>query len=145
VIRPNQAEQDPVRRKILAAVDRLMDGTPLRSTGRMSVSQLAVAAGVERWHLTHQHVDLKELFQARVKAADGTPAVFARELSELEKLKDKHAKLVAHCTELEERLALYASVINVLVLEKEAGDIGAHVPDLGARRRKRQASPRDQP
>ncbi len=62
--RPNPAEKDPVRRKILAAMDRLLDGTPLRSTGRMSVSQLAVEAGVERWHLTHQHVDLKELFQA---------------------------------------------------------------------------------
>jgi hypothetical protein len=89
--RPNPAEKDPVRRKILAAMDRLLDGTPLRSTGRMSVSQLAVEAGVERWHLTHQHVDLKELFQARVKAADSTPAAFAHELSELEKLKKTHA------------------------------------------------------
>jgi hypothetical protein len=36
-------------------------------------------------------------------------------------------------------------VINVLVLEKQAGDNGAHVTDLEARRRKRQATPRDQP
>ncbi|KAA2253887.1 hypothetical protein F0L68_31955 [Solihabitans fulvus] len=47
-----------------------------------NVSQLAVEAGVPRWHLTHQHVDLKELFQARVKAADSTPAAFAGDLSE---------------------------------------------------------------
>jgi len=104
--RPNQAEQDPVRRKILAAMDRLLDGTPLRSTGRMSVSQLAVEAGLERWHLTHQNVDLKELFQARVKAADSTPAVFAREPSELEEPKKTQAQQLVHCTELEERLAL---------------------------------------
>ena len=132
------AEKDPVRRKILAAMDRLLDGKPLRSTGRMSVSQLAVEAGVERWRLTHQHLDLKELFQARVKAADSTPAAFARELGELETLKKKHVELIAHCAELEERLALYAAAINLLVLEKEAGDNSANVSDLEARRRKRQ-------
>jgi hypothetical protein len=36
-------------------------------------------------------------------------------------------------------------VINILVLEKEAGDSGMHVPNLEAQRRKRQAAPRDQP
>jgi hypothetical protein len=49
-------ETDPVRKKILAATDRLLAGTPLRSTGRLSVSQLAVEADVGRWHLTHQHL-----------------------------------------------------------------------------------------
>ena len=58
-------EKDPIRQQILAAMDRLLAGEPLRSSGRLSVSQLAVEAGVGRWHLTHQHVDLKELFQAR--------------------------------------------------------------------------------
>ncbi|WP_211268917.1 hypothetical protein [Actinoplanes subtropicus] len=72
-----------------------------------------------------------------MKAVNSTPAAFAHELSELDKLKKTHAQLLAHCTELEGRLALYASVINVLVLEKEAGDNGAHVPNLEARRRKR--------
>ena len=49
-------ENDPVRTKILAATNRLLADTPLRSTGRLSVSQLAVEAGVGRWHLTHQHL-----------------------------------------------------------------------------------------
>ena len=65
-------ETDPVRKKILAAADRLLAGTPLRSTGRLSVSQLAVEAGVGRWHLTHQHLDLKEEFQSRVKNVEHT-------------------------------------------------------------------------
>ncbi|SMD27399.1 hypothetical protein [Kibdelosporangium aridum] len=98
------AGNDPVRNAILAAIDRLLAGTPLRSTGRLSISQLAIEADVKRWHLTHQHLDLKELFQARVKAAGGAPAVFSRDLTDYEKLKAKHAKLLAHCTELEERL-----------------------------------------
>ncbi|MEV5350756.1 hypothetical protein [Streptomyces achromogenes] len=50
------ADSDPVRAAILTAMDRLLAGTPLRSSGRLSVSQLAIEAGVKRWHLTHQHL-----------------------------------------------------------------------------------------
>ncbi|MBX9398362.1 hypothetical protein K4749_33435 [Streptomyces sp. TRM72054] len=99
---------DPIRDAIIAAMDRLSDGTPLRSSGRLSVSQLAIEAGVKRWHLTHQHLDLKELFQARVQAAASTPKAFA------------HAKLIAHCAELEERLKSYATAISLLTLENAA-------------------------
>jgi hypothetical protein len=52
------ATDDPVRAAILAAMDRLLDGTPQQSEGRLSVSQLAAEVGVKRWHLTHQHTDL---------------------------------------------------------------------------------------
>jgi AcrR family transcriptional regulator len=128
------SEKDPVRKKILAATERLFAGTPLRSTGRMSVSQLAVEAGVARWHLTHQHTDLKEMFQARFKAA-GTDA---RQLSETEQLKARNAKLTEHCAELEEQLARYAAVINLLLLEKAAAD-KAPVASLGASRQRRAA------
>jgi hypothetical protein len=127
-------ETDLVRRRILAAADRLLAGTPLRSTGRLSVSQLAIEAGVARWHLTHQHLDLKEQFQARVKNAEHTPAAFTRRLNELENLKAVHAKLISHCTELEERLQVYATVINVLSLEREAADRVGRVADIHVRR-----------
>ena len=36
----------PIRKRILTAPDRLLAGTPLRSTGRLSVSQLALHAGI---------------------------------------------------------------------------------------------------
>ncbi len=117
-------------------MDRLLAGEPLRSTGRLSVSQLAVEAGVGRWHLTHQHTDLKELFQAKVRNADGAPAAFARRLGNYEKLKADHAKLLAHCAELEERLQLYATVINVLSLEQQSGERGAKVAKINGRRRR---------
>jgi len=133
-------ETDPVRKKILAAMRRLMAGKPLRSTGRLSVSQLAVEAGLPRWHLTHQHVDLKELFQAQVKAAQSTPAAFARDLSEYEQLKARHAKLVERYAELEDQVAFYAAVINTMALEKATADGTAPTADLEARRRRRLAS-----
>ncbi|GAA3372277.1 hypothetical protein GCM10017744_103160 [Streptomyces antimycoticus] len=61
---PLDNEQDPVRRDIIAAINRLLAGTPHRSNGRLNVTQLAIEAGVKRWHLTHQHTDLKDRFQA---------------------------------------------------------------------------------
>lgn len=131
---PATPQNDQVRKKILAAMDRLLNGTPLRSTGRLSVSQLAVEADVGRWQLTHQHIDLKEQFQARVANAEHTPAAFAHRLNEFDELKTVHAKLVTHCTELEERLLVYATVINVLALEKEAANsVTARVADIHAR------------
>lgn len=128
-------EKDPVRKKLLAAMDRLLDGSPLRSSGRLSVSQLAVEAGVERWRLTHQHTDLKERFQARVKAVQG--AATAAEQSDYAKLKVKHRELLAHCAELEERLQLSASEINLLALEKNSAEGKAPVSDLDTERRRR--------
>ncbi|MCV7288153.1 hypothetical protein H7J87_22790 [Mycolicibacterium wolinskyi] len=126
---------DPVRAQILAAMDRLLAGQPLRSTGRLSVSQLAVEADIPRWHLTHQHVDLKELFQAKVRNADGAPAAFSRHLSDYAKLKADHAKLIAHCAELEQRLQLYATVINVLALERDTAHNQRPVTNIRTRRR----------
>ncbi|MFI7236929.1 hypothetical protein [Streptomyces cyaneofuscatus] len=46
-------------------MNRLFVGMPQRSNGRLNVSQLAIEADVKRWHLTHQHPDIKELFQAK--------------------------------------------------------------------------------
>ena len=45
-------ETDPIRKKILAAMNRMFAGNPQRSTGRLNVSQLAIEAAVPRWHLT---------------------------------------------------------------------------------------------
>ena len=69
------ADPDPQRAAIQAAADRLLAGTPLRSTGELTVVQLAAEAGMKRWLLTHKHRDLAEQFQARAKAVDGDPPV----------------------------------------------------------------------
>ncbi|MET7619991.1 hypothetical protein [Streptomyces sp. NPDC005408] len=109
-----------VRAASLAAMERLLAATPLRSSGRLSVSQLAVEAGIKRWHLTHQHLNLQVLFEARVKGAATTPKAFAKSLTEYEQLKDRHTKPIKHCAELEERLQTYAAAINLLALENAA-------------------------
>ncbi len=62
------------RDDIEAAMNRLLDGTPLRSDGKLTIVSLAVEAGVKRHVLTHKHTDLRDRFYARVKAHNGVAA-----------------------------------------------------------------------
>lgn len=50
------AERDAIK----AAAARLLVGTPVRSTGALTVVALAEEADVKRHVLTHRHTDLKE-------------------------------------------------------------------------------------
>ena len=113
-------ETDPIRRAIIAAVNRLLAGTPHRSNGRLNVSQLAIEADVKRWHLTHQHPDLKDLFQAHVAKQESRRATHLRAADAFEDLKRKHAELQEHCRYLEARLQTYATVVNLLAIENAA-------------------------
>jgi hypothetical protein len=89
------AETDPIRRRNLSAMDRLLAGKPRRSTGRLNVSQLAIEAAVPRWHLTHQYVDLKATFQARIRAEGTTPAPFRCSAAALHDLQQTHRRLAS--------------------------------------------------
>lgn len=117
---PFDNETDAVRRAILAAMNRLFAGTPQRSNGRLNVSQLAIEADVKRWHLTHQHPDLKDLFQAKTAEEETKRASHVRSSDAYEKLKKQHTDLQAHCRFLEERLQIYATALNLLSLEHAA-------------------------
>lgn len=113
-------ETDPVRKAILAAMDRMLSGSPKRSTGRLSVSQLAIEADVRRWQLTHRHTDLRDLFQARVREAEDFRGTHQKTVEERDDLHRRNRELQRYCSELEERVQTYAVVINLMALEYEA-------------------------
>jgi len=113
-------ETDPTRQAIVAAMNRLLTGTPQRSSGRLSVSQLAVEAGIKRWQLTHQHTDLKDLFQREVAEDQARRPNAVGQAEAFEKLQKQHAELQAHCRFLEARLHTYATALNRLALENAA-------------------------
>ncbi|MFE3206361.1 hypothetical protein [Embleya sp. NPDC059237] len=112
-----RTEADPVRRAILDAMDRLLNGAPRRSQGRLSISQLAVEADLKRWHLTHQHTDLKDLFHQRVAASEAGRAAQAQTVSAHDALTARHSELQKHCAVLEGRLHVYAAAIDALARE----------------------------
>ncbi|WP_078894251.1 hypothetical protein [Streptomyces sp. NRRL S-1022] len=86
----------------------------------MNVTHLAIEADVKRWHLTHQHTDLKDRFQAEAALAEAKRMTAARNVDAHDELKKKYAELSKHCRHLESRLEIYATALNQLALELEA-------------------------
>ena len=59
------------RDRIRAAMDRILNGTPERSNGALTVVALAQEAGVPRNALTQRHTDLKNEFYKHAEARGG--------------------------------------------------------------------------
>lgn len=63
-------DDNGIRRAIREAMDRLIDGKPLYSDGKLTVKALAEEARIKRWLLTHRHTDLQDEFRARIANTD---------------------------------------------------------------------------
>jgi len=111
-----QAERDAIQ----AAIQRLLAGTPSRSTGALTVLQLAAEAGVKRWVLTHKHPDLRKAFEDQRQAANGVPAAYQHLHGQIADLEAANARLRADNAELAERVDTYAQVIRELTATLEA-------------------------
>ena len=105
-----RAERDAIQ----AAIARLLAGTPTRSTGALTVLQLAAEAGVKRWVLTHKHPDLRKAFEAQRQAANGVPAAYQHLRGKIADLEAINQRLHNENAALAERLNTYAQVIREL-------------------------------
>ncbi|GGR82110.1 hypothetical protein GCM10010269_21570 [Streptomyces humidus] len=108
-----QAERDAIQ----AAMKRLLAGTPTRSTGALTVVQLAAEAGVKRWVLTHKHPDLRHEFETARESANGIPAAFQALQAKSHDLETANQRLRQQNNELTERNETYAQVIHALTTE----------------------------
>ncbi|MFI7681015.1 hypothetical protein HFP15_36910 [Amycolatopsis sp. K13G38] len=113
-------ETDPQRIAILDAADRLLAGTPQRSTGNLSTVQLAVEADVKYWVVAQKHPDLRDHFQQLARHARRTAAEFRNNHDPFTQLQRDHDALKKHCTGLERLIHTYAHVINELSSENQA-------------------------
>jgi hypothetical protein len=113
------SENDPQRIAILDAADRLLAGTPQRSSGNLSTVQLAVEADVKYWVVAQKHPDLRDHFQQLALHARRTAAEFRDNHDPFTQLQRDHLALKKHCTGLEELVRTYAQVINELALENK--------------------------
>jgi chromosome segregation ATPase len=107
------------RREIEAAMDRLLNGTPLRSDGKLTIVSLAAEAGVKRHALTHKHTDLKDLFNARVKAQHSVPASETALRDQNEELRRKLEDMRAERDEYKQAADALARALNVLNTEND--------------------------
>jgi len=127
------------RAAIIAATDRLLDGTPARSTGSLTIVQLAAEAGVKRWILTHKHTDLRDDFQRRARAASKLPPAFQHLEAQITDLQADNHRLRDRNRELQERNDLYAMVINELSARLHPANPGTGHPGNVTQLRPQQA------
>ncbi len=106
-----------VRRMVRDAMDRLLEGNPIRSDGKLTIKSLATEAGVKRWVLTHQHTDLQQEFRERCERQGETPANQQKLLDKLESMKDQVEKYKVKVSGLSEENNRLARVVQILALE----------------------------
>jgi len=105
------------RQAITAAIERLLAGAPLRSSGALDIVTLAEEAGVKRNKLTHKHTDLKDLFYAERRARDGIPESEITLREEIALLKGKIKNLREERDEYRIASETFARAMNVLTIE----------------------------
>lgn len=119
----NKSSDDERERLLIReAMQRLLDGEPIRSDGKLTVKSLADEAGLKRWLLTHRHKDLQAEFRERINLIDAMP----KPMKDLhEKLNKAHERITRQATELKgarEALARYGRITHVLTLELQKAE-----------------------
>uniref|UniRef100_A0A5Q5CFS8 Uncharacterized protein n=1 Tax=Mycobacterium sp. (strain JLS) TaxID=164757 RepID=A0A5Q5CFS8_MYCSJ len=112
----DQADEH-VRRAIRDAMDRLIDGKPLHSDGKLTVKSLAEEARVKRWVLTHRHTDLQDEFRARITSTNAEPPILQVLREEKSDAAKKVRELTANVTALTATIHQLERIIHVLALE----------------------------
>ena len=108
------------RAAIAAAMERLLAGTPLYSSGNLTIVSLAEEARLKRHTLTHRHLDLKAQFYGRVKAQFGMLPIEISLRKEIATLTGTLKNARDEAAELRENIARYARVIRLLSVENDA-------------------------
>jgi hypothetical protein len=110
-------DADQERRKIRAAMDRLLTGRPLRTAGALTIVGLAQEANVKRHVLTHRHTDLKDEFNARVRAQHHVPPQLAAANDQNTALQRRLDTALDDNRMLREQVHALARQLNLLVAE----------------------------
>ncbi|MFD0622202.1 hypothetical protein ACFQ2K_05860 [Streptomyces sanglieri] len=117
-----KAEQDPPQElcvKLRAAAERLLAGTPLHSSGKLTILDLAEEAQVKRWLLTHKYPNtLMAKYQAEFKAARHKSEPVKKAEAELDRLRDDLARVRTEKRQLSELVGTYAVMIEQLARER---------------------------
>ena len=107
------------RDRIRAAVDRILDGTPERSNGALTVVALAIEAGVPRNALTQRHTDLKDEFYQRIRERGADNGDEARLRATIAKLRQTIANKNKELAQLRADVPALVRAVNQLTLENQ--------------------------
>ncbi|WP_037899984.1 hypothetical protein [Streptomyces sp. NRRL S-350] len=117
-----KAEQEPPQElcvKLRAAADRLLAGTPLHSSGKLTILDLAEETQIKRWLLTHKYPNtLMAKYQAEFNAARHKSEPVRKAEAEIDKLREDLAMARREKRQLADLLGTYAVVIEQLTQER---------------------------
>jgi hypothetical protein len=100
-----------------AAADRLLAGTLLHSSGKLTILDLAEEAQIKRWLLTHKYpTTLMAKYQAEFKAARHKSGPVKKTEAELDKLREELVRVRKR--QLSELVGTYAVMIEQLARER---------------------------
>src|SRR4051794_32087825 len=113
-------DRDSERAALRSAADRLLAGTPLRSTsGKLTGTELITESGLRRDVVYGDHRDLVEEFQARARAQNAVPAAVEKVAEQNRALRGEITILKADLATARERNKVLAKVAAELSLELE--------------------------
>ncbi|MFD7065206.1 hypothetical protein [Streptomyces sp. NPDC059906] len=129
------------RAALRAAADRLLVGTPLRSSsGKLTASELLRESGLRRDVAYGDHKDLVQEFQARVKAQSATPAAMQGLVDNYGAVKEKLAAATKALAKERAVSAALRRIVAELDLElmqaREEHEQAGNVPRLPSPRRR---------
>jgi hypothetical protein len=111
--------EEQERQAIIAAMHRLLAGTPLRSSGQLDIVTLAEEADVKRNKLTHKHTDLKDLFYAQRKARNTVPDNEIKLREQIDQLRDTNNDLQQQRDHYRLLSETFARAMHVLTIEND--------------------------
>lgn len=111
-------DRDVEHRDLAAAAERLLAGTPLRSTtGKLTGTELIIESGLRRDVVYRDHKNLVDTFKARTKAQHGTPDSIAQVADENRALKSENTSLKRQLTDERETTKTLTKIVAELSLE----------------------------
>ncbi len=116
---PATNDDDRVRDRIRAAMERILAGTAENSNGALTIVALAHEAGVSRNALTQRHTDLKNEFYTRVREHGGPSEVEERLRKTITRLRNTIANKNTELEQLRADVPALVRTINVLTLENQ--------------------------
>lgn len=104
---------------LLAAMVRVLSGQPVTATpGDLTITAVAIESGLKRHHLTHKHVDLKDLFyQLRDNHQNPVKHDADQLRAEVEDLKRRLNEANAQRRKWKATAEAYARAIHLLTVE----------------------------
>jgi hypothetical protein len=110
------------RHQLEAALERLLSGAPIRSSGQFTIVALAQESQIKRARIYEQYPDLVAAFRARAGNIPPPPALQALR-GEVDTVRAKNKELVAENCQLRDRIRTLSAVIAELTHQSDVNNV----------------------